>query len=64
MLQALGAETAEVRTVEDLEECDGVVLPGGESTDGAVFFASDGKPLTGGRIVVQTNTDTFEFKDE
>ncbi len=39
-------------------------LPGGESTDGAVFFASDGKPLTGGRIIVQTNTDTFEFKDE
>jgi len=39
-------------------------LPGGESTDGAVFFASDGKPLTGGHIVVQTNTDTFEFKDE
>jgi len=39
-------------------------LPGGDSTDGAVFFASDGKPLTGGHIVVQTNTDTFEFKDE
>ena len=39
-------------------------LPGGESTDGAVFFAHEGKPLTGGHIVVQTNTDTFEFKDE
>ncbi len=39
-------------------------LPGGESTDGAVFFSHDGKPLTGGHLVVQTNTDTFEFKDE
>ena len=39
-------------------------LPGGESTDGAVFFAHEGKPLSGGHMVVQTNTDTFEFKDE
>jgi hypothetical protein len=39
-------------------------LPGGESTDGAVFFSHDGKPLTGGHVIVQTNTDTFEFKDE
>ncbi len=39
-------------------------LPGGESTDGAVFFAHDGKPLTGGHVVVQTNTDRFEFKDQ
>jgi hypothetical protein len=36
----------------------------GESTDGAVFFANDGKPLGPGRIVVKTNTDTFEFKSE
>ncbi|SRR5579871_3031649 len=39
-------------------------LPSGESTDGAVFFSSEGKPLAGGHLVVQTNTDTFEFKDE
>jgi len=39
-------------------------LPGGESTDGAVFFSHEGKPLTGGHVIVQTNTDTFEFKDE
>jgi len=39
-------------------------LPGGETTDGAVFFSHDGKPLTGGHVVVQTNSDTFEFKDE
>lgn len=39
-------------------------LPGGETTDGAVFFSHDGKPLTGGHVVVQTNSDTFEFKEE
>ena len=33
----------------------------GESTDGAVFFATDGKPLGPGRLVVRTNTDTFDF---
>jgi hypothetical protein len=35
-----------------------------ESTDGAVFFATEGKPLAGGRLVVRTNTDTFEFNPE
>jgi hypothetical protein len=35
-----------------------------ESTDGAVFFPSEGKPLTGGRLVVRTNTDLFEFNEE
>jgi hypothetical protein len=35
-----------------------------ESTDGAVFFATAGKPLSGGRLVVRTNTDTFEFNPE
>ncbi len=39
------------------------LLPG-ESTDGAIFFANDGKPLTGGRLVVRTNTDLFEFNTE
>jgi hypothetical protein len=39
-------------------------LQAGESTDGAVFFPTDGKPLGAGRIVVKTNTDTFEFKVE
>jgi hypothetical protein len=33
----------------------------GESTDGAVFFPNDGKPLTNGRLVVKTNTDIFQF---
>jgi len=33
----------------------------GESTDGAVFFQTDGKPLGPGHLVVRTNTDTFNF---
>jgi hypothetical protein len=36
----------------------------GESTDGAVFFPTDGKPLGSGRLVVRTNTDVFEFNAE
>jgi len=35
----------------------------GESTDGAVFFAET-KPLTGGTLVVHTNTDVFRFNPE
>lgn len=33
----------------------------GESTDGAVFFETDGKPLGPGHMVVHTNTDIFNF---
>jgi len=36
-------------------------LAPGESTDGAVFFPTDGKPLGSGKLIVRTNTDTFEF---
>jgi len=36
-------------------------LDPGESTDGAVFFAEAKSPLTGGKLVVHTNTDTFQF---
>jgi len=36
-------------------------LAPGESTDGAVFFPTEGKPLGPGRVVVRTNTDVFEF---
>jgi hypothetical protein len=39
-------------------------LSAGDTTDGAVFFASDGKPLVGGHILVRTNTDVFEFNPE
>ena len=36
----------------------------GDSTDGAVFFPTEGKPLGSGRLIVRTNTDVFEFKEE
>jgi hypothetical protein len=39
-------------------------LAPGESTDGAVFFSTGGKPLGPGRLVVRTNTDVFEFNPE
>lgn len=41
-----------------------IKLSPGQSTDGAVFLPHDGKPLTGGHLVVNTNTDIFEFKSE
>ena len=37
-------------------------LDSGESTDGAVFFSTDGKPLGPGHLQVRTNTDTFDFR--
>jgi len=39
-------------------------LAPGESTDGAVFFVNEGKPLGPGRLVVHTNTDVFDFTTE
>jgi hypothetical protein len=36
-------------------------LTPGDSTDGAVFFPTDGKPLGPGPLIVRTNTDTFDF---
>jgi hypothetical protein len=39
-------------------------LAPGESTDGAVFFSTDGKPIGPGRLVVRTNSDLFEFNPE
>ena len=39
-------------------------LAPGNSTDGAVFFPSEGKPLGSGRLVVRTNTDVFLFNAE
>src|SRR5208283_4101707 len=41
-LQSLGADTAEVRTVHDLESCDGLILPGGESTTQLQFLREEG----------------------
>ncbi len=39
-------------------------LAPGESTDGAVFFPTEGKPLGPGHLEVRTNTDVFAFKPE
>jgi hypothetical protein len=36
----------------------------GDTVDGAVFFPTEGKALGAGRLVVRTNTDTFEFNAE
>jgi hypothetical protein len=39
-------------------------LAPGESMDGALFFTGEGKAFGAGRLVVRTNTDTFEFQAE
>ncbi len=58
-LESLGAETSEVRAPEQLEELDGLVIPGGESTtitkgmardgldDAVRAFAGAGRPILG-----------------
>jgi 5'-phosphate synthase pdxT subunit len=59
MLADLGADTIEVRTPADLAGCDGLILPGGESTTQVQFlqeegldkairkFAADNRPIFG-----------------
>jgi pyridoxal 5'-phosphate synthase pdxT subunit len=42
MLHGMGADTVEVRTVEDLQGCDGLILPGGESTTQLQFIQEEG----------------------
>jgi 5'-phosphate synthase pdxT subunit len=42
MFHKLGAETVEVRVVADLQGCDGLVLPGGESTTQLQFLEEEG----------------------
>jgi 5'-phosphate synthase pdxT subunit len=42
MLAGLGAETVEVRTVQDLDGRDGLILPGGESTTQLQFLQEEG----------------------
>lgn len=42
VLRKLGAETVEVRTVADLDGCDGLILPGGESTTQLQFLQEEG----------------------
>jgi 5'-phosphate synthase pdxT subunit len=41
-LRELGVETLEVRTVAGLEQCDGLILPGGESTTQLQFLNEEG----------------------
>jgi 5'-phosphate synthase pdxT subunit len=69
MLAGMGVETVEVRTREDLAGCDGLILPGGESTTQLQFlqeeglydaikkFAAEGKAILGtcaGAILLAT----------
>lgn len=42
MLRGLGVDTVEVRTVVDLQGCDGIILPGGESTTQLQFLQEEG----------------------
>ena len=42
MLASLGIETVEVRTPDDLAGCDGLILPGGESTTQLQFLQEEG----------------------
>ena len=42
MLADFGADTVEVRTPADLEGCDGLILPGGESTTQLQFLQEEG----------------------
>jgi pyridoxal 5'-phosphate synthase pdxT subunit len=42
MLHSLGAEAVEVRTIADLHGCNGVILPGGESTTQLQFLQEEG----------------------
>jgi len=42
MLESLDAETKEVRSVADLNDCDALILPGGESTTQLQFLQEEG----------------------
>jgi pyridoxal 5'-phosphate synthase pdxT subunit len=42
MLKQMGVESVEVRTPESLESCDGLILPGGESTTQLQFLREEG----------------------
>jgi len=51
MLQSLGAETVEVRSPADLKGCDGLILPGGESTTQLQFLQEEGLEAAIGKFV-------------
>jgi 5'-phosphate synthase pdxT subunit len=42
MLAGMGVHTREVRTLADLDGCDGLILPGGESTTQLQFLREEG----------------------
>jgi pyridoxal 5'-phosphate synthase pdxT subunit len=42
ILRKLGVETVEVRAVDDLQGCNGLILPGGESTTQLQFLQEEG----------------------
>jgi pyridoxal 5'-phosphate synthase pdxT subunit len=42
MLAGMGVHTREVRTLADLDGCDGLILPGGESTTQLQFLLEEG----------------------
>lgn len=42
MLEGMGVDTVEVRTPAALEGCDGLILPGGESTTQLQFLQEEG----------------------
>jgi 5'-phosphate synthase pdxT subunit len=42
MLAGMGVESLEIRTPEDLAGCDGLILPGGESTTQLQFLREEG----------------------
>jgi pyridoxal 5'-phosphate synthase pdxT subunit len=46
MLASMGVESVEVRTREDLADCDGLILPGGESTTQLQFLREEGLDQT------------------
>ena len=54
MLEQLGAQTTEVRTPADLEGCDGLILPGGESTTQLKFLKEEGLAAEHGGAIFGT----------
>ncbi len=53
MVAGLGAETTEVRTAAQLDGCDGLILPGGESTTQLQFLREEGLAEAIGRFAKQ-----------
>jgi 5'-phosphate synthase pdxT subunit len=56
MLAGLGAETTEVRTPAQLDGCDGLILPGGESTTQLQFLREEGLAEAIGRFAKEGGT--------